>query len=485
MKRLSTYLLIALLSTGCKKYLAEEPRKQASVQTVAQLEALVDNATQFAYEPDFSTILSTDDNEITKELYAASPSAFTTDNLQYYTFSVDGVENASSDALWNGEYKKIFTANLILENIDAVTGDDSTRERVRADAHFIRGYSYWVLVNHYAAPYSAANLESPGVPLKKTTEYTESLKRASLKETYDFIMADIVEAQKVTYDDVDPRRAWRVSKKSIAAFLSRYYLFTGDYDNAIQQANLALATTTAKLVDFSTLQPGTPAYYTNPIDTLRYLDLNSWTPAKFLYWPESFYTRYTYYSSQWYNPSTALMNLYDQQHDLRFKGFFIHNGGRRMSVTYRGTTRYTFFYDGRYIPAGFTVAEVLLNKAEALARKGDINGALGAANTLREKRISPYTALTATSQPAALKAVLEERRRELPFTMRWYDIRRFSVNDDPSDDVTVSRDFYTVSITGVDMNTPHTYTLNNKRLLVPISQKEIDVSKGQITQNTY
>jgi molybdopterin-guanine dinucleotide biosynthesis protein A len=143
------------------------------------------------------------------------------------------------------------------------------------------------------------------------------------------------------------------------------------------------------------------------------------------------------------------------------------------------------FSDGRNAPTGPTVAEVLLNKAEALARKNDAGAAMDAVNILRLKRMSTYIALTAADKNDAIKKVLEERRREMPFVMRWYDIRRLSVNDHPADDIAVTRDFFNVSITGIDVNTPKTYTLDSKRYLLPLNGVEIDASKGQLTQNPY
>lgn len=487
MKLLKSLLIITgvILFVGCKKYLSEEPKKQASIKTVDQLEALVDNATAFASVSSSTAVFSTDDTEITKDLYKNNAVAFTIDNLQYYVNSVDGIVGAAADALWAGEYKKIFTANLILANVDDVTGDELRKQRVKADAYFIRAYAYWVLANYYCAPYSAANLNSLGLPLKKTVDYTESLKRATLKETYDFILADIAEAQKVANDEVDPMRAWRVSKKAIAAFMSRIYLFTGEYDKSMEQANVALTSTVAKLVDYKTLKPGISKSYTSPVAKLNYVELNDWAASKYLYWSEFYYTRYVATRSQWYLPSTALLALYDTQNDLRYKSFMIPNGGRRFSVVTPAAFRYTVFADGQYIPEGPTFSEVLLNKAEVLARKGDFGGAMTVVNILRQKRMSTYIALTATDKDDAIKKVLEERRREMPFAMRWYDIRRFSVNEYPADDVTVTRDFFDVSISGVNVNAPKTYTLSAKGLLVPINGVEMDASKGQIVQNPY
>lgn len=487
MKLLKSLLIITgvILFSGCKKYLSEEPKKQASIKTVDQLEALIDNAPAFASVSSITAAFSTDDTEITRDLYKNNAVAFTIDNLQYYVNSVDGVVGAATDLLWSGEYKKIFTANLILANVDEVTGDEVRKQRVKADAHFIRAYAYWVLANYYCAPYSAANLNSLGLPLKKTLDYTESLKRSTLKETYDFILADITEAQKVANDEVDQVRAWRVSQKAIAAFMSRVYLFTGEYDKSIAQANMALTTTVAKLVDYRTLKPGISKSYTSPVAKLDYVEQNDWAASKYLYWSEFYYTRYVASRSQWFLPSTALLALYDTQNDLRYKSFMIPNGGRRFSVVTPAAFRYTVFGDGQYIPEGPTFSEVLLNKAEVLARKGDFGAAMTEVNILRQKRMSTYIALTATDKDDAIRKVLEERRREMPFAMRWYDIRRFSVNEYPADDVTVTRDFFDVSISGVNVNAPKTYTLNAKRLLVPINGVEMDASKGQIVQNPY
>lgn len=493
MKLIKSILIITgiILLGGCKKYLSEEPKKQASIKTIDQLEALVDNATAFALVYSATAVYSTDDTGIPRDLYKNNVVAFTMDEIQYYVNSVDGVVALASDLLWTGEYKKIFTANLILANVDEVTGDESRKQRVKADAHFIRAYAYWVLANYYCAPYNSANLNSLGLPLKKTVDYNESLKRSTLKETYDFILADLSEAQKVANDEVDPLRAWRVSKKAIAAFMSRVFLFTGEYDKSIAQADIALTSTVAKLVDYNTLKQGLSKSYANPEAKLEYVEQNDWGASKYLYWSEFFYTRYVATRGQWYLPSEDLLSVYhDKQNDLRYKSFMIPNGGRRFAVITPSAFRYTVFSDGQYIPEGPTFSEVLLNKAEVLARKGNISGAMEAVNILRGKRMRkdmPLTdiSLTATDKDDAIKKVLEERRREMPFSMRWYDIRRFSVNEYPADDVTVTRDFFDVSLSGVNVNAPKTYTLSAKRFSVPINGVEMDAGKGQIVQNPY
>jgi starch-binding outer membrane protein, SusD/RagB family len=501
MKILKLLILITIFLgfTGCEKFLAEEPLKQTSIQTADQLEALINNAQQFAYDgtpgiggQNGSAGYSTDDTEIPLQDFRNYPSGkWTIDNLYFYTFKTDEIIGLSSDNVWNGEYKKIFTANLILESLSKVTGTDSVKNELRADAHFIRAYAYWVLVNHFCLPYKndIKDVAGLGLPLKQTTNYEESFTRATLKETYDFIEADIAEAKKTIRDDVDLTKPWRVSKKAVEAFQSRFYLFLGNYDESLIHTNNALASANAVLVDFHTIVAGTPANYTSPTATLAYSELNDWQANKHLYWKEFYYPHYSYQSSQWLLPSTALRSLYDQSNDLRFKWFMIPNSNRRFTILSNppGLYRYTVFFDGRYIPTGPTVAEMLLNKAEISARKGDVAGAMTAINTLRAKRMNTAAPLTATDQADAILKVLEERRRELPFSFRWYDIRRFSVNDYPADDVTVTHTFFKVNVGSVDTTVTQNYTLapGSKRYAVPINGVEIMASKNEITQNQY
>lgn len=482
------YIGSLILFTGCKKYLEEEPLKQVTIQTADQLEALINNATAFTYDGNNATAAySTDDTEITLDQYANNESKFGIENLYYYVFNVEQIVGLAADPLWNGEYKKIFTANLVLNNVDKVTGSESLKSQLKADAHFIRAFSYWTLVNHYCQPYSQENLSSPGLPLKKTLDYEESLQRSSLKETYEFILADVTEAMKTQLDDVDPKRPWRISKKAVEAFLSRYYLFTNDYDKSLEYANKALMSSTAVLVNFNTINAGIAQTYSNPAAKIEYSELNDWQAVKFIYWKEFYYPRFTYTSSQWFIPSSSLISLYDKTNDLRYKWFMMENGGRRFTVITPQMYRYTMFFDGRYLPTGPTIAEMLLNKAEILARKDMPDEAMNALNLLREKRFITPAPLTSDNKTDAINKVLEERRREMPFAMRWFDIRRFSVNDYAQDDVTVTHTFYKVGVGTVDKTKTENYTLpvGSKRYAVPINGVEMDAAQGQLEQNKY
>ena len=116
---------------------------------------------------------------------------------------------------------------------------------------------------------------------------------------------------------------------------------------------------------------------------------------------------------------------------------------------------------------------MLLIKAEAMARQGQWNDALTYLNTnFRPYRISSEApadavSLTAANKDEAIDVILKERMREFPFTLRWHDIRRCNFNNDPNDDVTITRRFYKLSSTGAHSpifdDEPVEYTLTPEK----------------------
>ena len=95
---------------------------------------------------------------------------------------------------------------------------------------------------------------------------------------------------------------------------------------------------------------------------------------------------------------------------------------------------------------------------------------------------------TVASQQEALTKILQERRRELAFVMRWYDIKRLNANDDLSDDITISKTFYPYNTSTVlSSEEPVEYRIEpgSRKFATPIPDVEITRSEGAIQQNTY
>jgi hypothetical protein len=498
-------LATIFLLPSCKKFLEEPPSKTSAlvVKTTAQIDALLNSQNSFFSEVNLTNVYSTDDCGITLELYNGRRGTFSSmPTIQALLWDTENLPDAPRESFWSGEYKKIFTANLALNSLSSVTGTEAEKAVIKADAHFIRAYSYWELANTFCLPYTEQNKNEKGLAIKLSTSFDDPIERQPLEKVYQQIEADLAEALKTTVPLVQNGRAchWRANKAAVNAFAARYYLNRKNTAKAVDIANAALAEYST-LVNYNTemrygrdqsisIDAGTPQAKTVVLK-YPYTHDNSSDQTDMIGWKEFLYYRMLTNESWWYQPSLELLNLYDKEHDLRYlyhvvEGYSYDRGMTKPSYDYPG---YIFFYKDK-LPSGPTVAEVLLTKAEGLARSGDASGAMDAINILRAKRMKPgpWVDLQASGKDDAIKKVAEERRREMPFVQRWFDLRRYNNNDDPNDDVVLSRTFYPFSASSVLFNEPvKTYTLplKSRRYATPLPRTDIISGNGKIEQNTY
>ncbi len=108
---------------------------------------------------------------------------------------------------------------------------------------------------------------------------------------------------------------------------------------------------------------------------------------------------------------------------------------------------------------------------------------------LREAPLSSRNGygIVAASQSEALKQVLLERLREMTLHLRLMDIKRFAASVTPDDDVTIRREFYKVTQSGVDPSQKVQINVkgDDRRLAIPIPQQDIQNSQGAIVQNPF
>lgn len=500
---LSLILIATLIS--CDVFLNQKPSKNSSLvlTTVEQLDFLLNSYSSFISESNRAVIYSSDDYGLLKELYDARASSYTIAGVQFATWNIENLPFDSREGYWQSEYRKIFTANMVLSNLSKVSGPEEKKEKLKQEAHLIRALSMWNLVQTYCLPYTEANKEELGIVLKQSTSFEEPYGRATLKETYDFIENDLTEALKLTskMEIVNNKfKSWRASKAAANAFAARFYLNRNDYTKALSHANTALQEHSV-MMDYNTDM----RYSTIPSNVTvggvpipikyPYTHDNQSDPTDIMEWKEFYYLRVLYHESWWYIPSPELLSLFDKTYDLRYKYHMVENYSYDRGLTnpayeYPG---YIFFFKDK-IPSGPTVSEMLLIKAECLARQDKVPEAMASVNQLRAKRIdnsAPLSTinLTANSKREAITKILEERRREMPFSQRWFDIRRLNHNEDGSDDVsTLTRNFYGYSSSTVTPSTGIiTYTLekNSRRYAAPIPNTEIQSSNGVIVQNNY
>ena len=515
LKKTAYLTLLAVVASGlvaCDDFLDVDPSKstQKTIRTAEQLDALLGSYSRF-YSEYNHTALACDDFGLTTDIHDYQNGGMSPSNLEYILWSDQGT--GTSRLLWDGEYSKIYYANLVLSYIDEVSGDAETKANLKAEAHFLRAYSMFQLAVAYTLYYDGSNGSELGLPLKQTISFEEGIARASLADTWSFIDNDLQQALKITTPLVEQgkRRVWRGTTAAVHAFAARYYLYRGDLDNAKAQVEAVLAEYNT-LKDFNTsmsyssnddeyeINASTPEKETvtvkYPYTKLQFYGTNGF--PELFEWEDLLFARTCSYASWWYIPSEDLLETYkadvpggDPMNDLRYEYFIVEDFSLRYCQTdpaFRYPAYCQFYFDN--LISGPTVAEMLLIKAEVQARQGDWQGAMQTLVPLRKARIKAeaYTELTASSQADALQKILRERRRELAFVSRWYDMKRLNANDDPADDITVTREFYPFTTSSVlDGEPAITYTLEpgSRHYALPLPTVDIDRSKGELKQNTY
>lgn len=499
--------LLGMIS--CNDFLEMKPSKTSSLvpTTLEHLETLLNNYSSFYQEANRTAIYSTDDYGLYKEIYDAKSNAYGIAGVEFATWDTEFLPDDTRENFWANEYKKIFIANMVLEYLGKVTGDEEQKKILEAEAHLIKAYSYWILVNTYCLPYTEANKGELGLVLKNSVSFDEPTIRVTLEETYQAIESELTGALKLqnSLEMVNNKyRTWRGSKPAANAFAARYYLSINNYGEALKYAENALAEHNV-LMNYNTdmrysanksevtINVGLPNQEKVEI-MYPYTHDNQIDMTDMLEWKEFYYFRMLNHESWWYLPSKDLLALYDKDYDLRYKYHIVENYSydRGLTTPAYEWPGYIFFFKDR-VPSGMTVAEMILTKAECQARQGLFQEAMNTVNILRAKRMdvsapADVINLTAHSKEEAIRKILEERRREMPFNMRWYDLRRLNNNEDASDDVVIKREFYpynNATILGKEAVKTYTLDKNSRRYAAPIHNTEIESSLGLIKQNTY
>src|SRR5687768_236066 len=235
-------ILSVSLFTACDKELDLIPRQDVAEEVVLSTDQNVKRVLNGAYDALSSASMLGGDVQLYSELLAADAEILWTGtyNQPREVFGKNILTNNSFiTATWRDGYNTINIANNVLSGVDKVVPAD--KDRVRGEALFIRGVSFFELVKLFALPYSAGNTSTnPGIPivLTPTRAITDSsyVSRASVEATYAQIIADLTTAEPL----VPNNNGVYATKRAVAGYLSRVYLQMGRYAEARDAANRAI-----------------------------------------------------------------------------------------------------------------------------------------------------------------------------------------------------------------------------------------------------
>lgn len=356
---------------------------------------------------------------------------------------------------WRNPYVVIASSNVVLEGLKKlkIIKNKEQFDRVKGSALFFRAYAFYNLMQLFAKPYDKATAENdPGIPLRINSDINVKYKRATVDQCYGRIVEDLDEASKllptISYAVLQP------SKVAALALEARVHLVMENYDKALNFSKLALEYKD-DLLNF------------NELDTLSRLPFPNFRAGnkEIIFYSTSSIVLSLIYN--YLNVDTILYRSYGLN-DLRRKLFF--ESKTPSEIYFKG------YYTGQQnvLFAGLSINELYLIEAECYARNNNVPDAMAALNKLLENRwkqgtFQPYVV---TDLEDALKLILEERRKELPFngSLRWTDLRR--LNKDSRFQKTLSR-----------VLNGEIYTLlpNDKRYVYPLP--DIEIQLNNLEQN--
>lgn len=396
---------IALMTAGCEKYLEEPSSKSfAVIGTLDDLEALLDHS---------SMNLSPNAQEVSADNYYLSDNSwnalqFEQEQNMYIWGNNNVFRDGNSTNDWSNIYRAVFTANTVLESLDAITvksNEKERRDRIKGAALFFRAFSFLDAVQIWSVAYDRNTADKDvGIPLRLRSDFNITSPRANVAETYGQVVKDLKDAVQLLPEKVASKT--RPSKPAAYGLLARTYLWMGEYGQAKLYADSCLMLYDV-LLDYNTLNNA--ANFPVPRHNVEVI-LESQASVGLILMPQNAKIPRSVYESF-------------EGNDLRKTLFFTEaNDGQ---VTFRG-----YYFGYAAMMTGVATDEVLLTRAECLARAGLVDNALRDLNKLLKSRWSDqvgFEPVDARLRDDVLRIILEERRKELLFRgQRWMDIKRLN-----------------------------------------------------------
>lgn len=153
-------------------------------------------------------------------------------------------------------YRCIGNANALIENIDAATGPEEDKARLKAEALAMRGWAYFNLVQIYGKRYVAGTTNNqPGVSLTLSPLETK-LPRSTVEEVYTQINKDLNDAIALFATASPAPNKSHLNLNATRAIKARVALTMQDYATAAAMAKAVIDEGGYSLMDHADYQAG-------------------------------------------------------------------------------------------------------------------------------------------------------------------------------------------------------------------------------------
>lgn len=166
--------------------------------------------------------------------YADELGYYSSSSLPEQAFQQNGLTatNATVALLWNRTYSLVYSANAVIEGVEASAGiPEAAKARLLGEAYFLRGFFHFHLASLYG-----------DVPYVETTDYTANSRLSKLPAgiVCAFATADLEKAAGLLSDAYPAAERSRPNKSATHALLARLHLYAGHWEQAAAAATAVL-----------------------------------------------------------------------------------------------------------------------------------------------------------------------------------------------------------------------------------------------------
>lgn len=335
-----------------------------------------------------------------------------------YEYTVTAEDGEMSDT-WTRGYQVIDRSARLIKAGEALLASGELSESdmnavkgALAQAYAIKALAHFTLVNIYALPYNQENKSTLGLVNvdKEPFEAFQEVKRGTVEETYNQILADIQSAK--TSIDLVANDYFRFNAAALSALEARVKLYMSDWKGAITAAQEAIQKRNGAL----------------EMDAEKYF--NMWFSIAIT--SEDIFTiSKTADDNLSANSINTLYGSYDGKATSGLQELFEENDMRNALFAGKGEQLRALKFDGlpdskatSNVPV-FRLPEMYLILAEANAQTGDTQAAIDNLFAVAKRNPDLKKEDIPTTKADLLKFISVERRRELfQEGHRWYDLRR-------------------------------------------------------------
>lgn len=445
-------------STACSDFLDEEPKSTLTNVDYYKTQTQAEGNVNYLYRTGAMGRIASFGSA-----YVSSFAAVCENLTGYFTNSYEGQEiicrysrlltrqentmqiASSMDAVWDNCFRGVNVANGAIKYIPGIPMDESTANRLIAEAKFFRAFNYFYLVKTFGAvpfylePYEAAeNMELP---------------RTDAATVYAQIEKDLTDAMAVLPATTFASNGHRITKYVAAMVLTDAYMFQHKYAEAATTVrevinsghslatndDMALGSAYNKLRSTDDLPEAIYAVeYDSQISTSGWLTTYAFDGSA-----TSLFGTYAI-TQRIHGPSDRFLNIYEKN-DLRIQpNQFFHweytnpNTGEVWKSNDNQACCWYYYDEEAMLSTGrgtkdwniYRYAEALLDGAESIAQSAGVTAEaagylaqIKARANMDGKTVNEITAeLQSMSKDAFIQECWTERLREMPLEFKMWDL---------------------------------------------------------------